>query len=247
MKDIDRLKLKVRKLLAQAEDREGTPEGEVFYARAFDMMAAYGFDARDLTRPDAGDEVTRLEIDLTGAYTDMQAVLLLAIASALHCTGLHTTARNSTRVPSVTLFGLRRHLDRVGMLHALLNPAMLLGARRHSSTGWYGTSTVVKRRSFMTGFAQSVGSRLSAAEDSAAAADTRYALALVDDLDIAERARDDYIRNAGLHVTSCRARRSYDGAAYGDGVYAGAQIDLGQDRVRARPAFPGGPGLRTGR
>ena len=43
-RDTDDLKSRVQKLLNQAADREGTPEGDTFYEKAFDLMARYGFD-----------------------------------------------------------------------------------------------------------------------------------------------------------------------------------------------------------
>jgi len=239
VKDIDRLKEKVRKLLAQAVDREGTPEGEVYYRRAFEIMANHGFDERDVGRPGKEDGVTHRTVEFTGSYTDMQAALLLALAAALHCTGLMRKAHSSTRVLSVTLFGTRRHLERVEMLHALLSPAMLIGARRHSSAGWHDTSTVVKRRSFMTGFAQSVAARLSDAENQVADENPGYVLVLVDDLALARQAQDRYLSERGLGVSTLRVRRSWDGTAYGDGMRAGAETDLGRERLRRRPALPG--------
>ena len=235
---IEKVKDRVRKLLNQAADREGTPEGEVFYDRAFEIMAAYGFDERDVEKPDERDDVVRRTFEFAGAYTDMQAALLLAIAGALHCTGFQQKLHRSTRTPSATVFGSARHMQRVEMLYALLSPVMIAGARKHVSEGWYDCSTVVKRRSFMLGFSQAVGRRLGAAEETIAETNGRYSLALLDDLRRAEQAQEDYARDLGLHLTASRARRTYDGRAYGSGLDAGDRTDLGQERVRSRPALP---------
>ena len=89
MRDIDKIKEKVQKLLNLAADRAGTPEGDSFYEKAFALMAAYGFDERDLTAPDEGDVVAHKHYEFAGAYSDMQSRLLLAIAQALHCTGYY--------------------------------------------------------------------------------------------------------------------------------------------------------------
>ncbi|WJY67338.1 DUF2786 domain-containing protein [Corynebacterium auris] len=238
MKDIDKIKEKVRKLLDHAADREGTPEGDSFYAKAFEYMAAYGFEERDLAKPDADDEVEHRSVEFVGAYTDKQAALLLALAAALHCTGFMMRTPNTTRAVSAVIFGARRHLDRVEMLYALLNPVMLAGARAHSSQGWHDTSTVVKRRSFMSGFAASVADKLGSAESKVARGDGRYALALVSDQRRAEEAQRAYVEAEGLVSRSSRSRGAFDGGAFNLGFRAGQNTDLGQTRVRQRPALP---------
>ncbi|WP_342319023.1 DUF2786 domain-containing protein [Corynebacterium mayonis] len=238
MKDIDKVKEKVRKLLNQAADREGTPEGQVFYDRAFEIMAMYGFEERDVSAAEESDAMARKTFTFSGAYTEMQAALLFAVATALHCVGFQQKVRRSTKVFAVTLFGRHRHLQRVEMLYVLLNPVMIAGATNLTSCGPFDASTVVKRRSFMQGFARSVGQRLAAAEDGVAGSDERYAVALIDDLRRAEQAQENYARDLGLHLTTSRARRTYDGGAYGSGRDAGDRTDLGQERVQSRPALP---------
>lgn len=84
MRTEDKIKQRVQKLLNQARDREGTPEGDVFYARAFELMAQYGYEQRDIDGPEPS-EVGQRAYEFTGSYTEMQANLLLTIAAALHC------------------------------------------------------------------------------------------------------------------------------------------------------------------
>lgn len=238
MRDIDKIKEKVQKLLNQAADQEGSPEGDSFYAKAFALMATYGFDERDLAQPDDGDEVMYKTYPFTGAYTDMQARLLLAIADALHCTGYYQPVYNSTRAENATVFGLRRHMERVDMLYSLLAPAMILGARRLRAAS-FAESVVVMRRSFMAGFSSKIGSRLAAAEDTAAASDGGYALALIDDRLAAEEFRDTLVAEWGLNIgTGGSSHRRFDVDAFFDGQRAGDMTDLGQTRVKARPALP---------
>lgn len=233
----DKLKDRVQKLLNQARDREGTPEGDSFYAKAFEMMAAHGFEERDLHRPDDGDVVEHRVYEFKGSYTDMQAKLLHAIGRALHCTGFTQRVYNSTRVENATLFGLRRHLERVDMLYAMLLPSMLAGAQRVRAASW-AESTVVLRRSFMTGFAVSIEDRLSEAEHDAASYDPEYALVLVDDSTKADQARDAYAEENDLFITDYASNRTMDPDAFFEGHSAGDRSDLGQTRVQARPALP---------
>ncbi|MEX3504224.1 DUF2786 domain-containing protein [Corynebacterium sp. LK2510] len=238
VRDMAKLKAKVRKLLNQAADREGTAEGDAFYERAFELMAAYGFRERDIDNPDDGADTIHLRVEFDGAYTDMQSLLLLRLADAMHCTGFAHKAYNSTRTPAATIFGLRCHVERVRMLHALLSPVMIAGARHQRCAGWYDTSTVVKRRSFMTGFISSVGERLARAEDDIAAGRGRYALALIDDRERALALQDDFAQREGLELRNARSNRTYDSAAFGYGVHAGSRTDLGQERVGGAKALP---------
>ena len=76
---------KVRKLLNQAADREGTPEGDVFRDKAFALIAQYGLDPAKLGDPtDAGAEMKVVDLDMSGAYQRQQIGLLNALARALH-------------------------------------------------------------------------------------------------------------------------------------------------------------------
>lgn len=122
--NLNKIKERVQKLLNQAADREGTAEGEIFYQKAFDLMAAYGFEERDLDNPDAEDEVIRREFAFSGSYSEMQAHLLVGLTNALHCVAFYNGVYGSTRVLSATVFGVKRHVDRIEMLFSLLNPQM---------------------------------------------------------------------------------------------------------------------------
>ncbi|QPK83545.1 DUF2786 domain-containing protein [Corynebacterium qintianiae] len=233
-----KIKGKVQKLLNQAADRQGTAEGEIYYRKAFELMASHGFDERDLAAPDEGDDVVHKVFEFAGAYTEMQSTLLLAMSSSLHCTGFAQRVHRSTRISSATVFGLRRHLDRVEMLFTLLNPVMIAQARGVSAEAWEDVSTVVKRRSFMSGFARQIGARLSEAEHRVADDRDEYALVLVDDVEKAQQAQEEYAAMRGLLFSHYHSQRSFDGVAYGQGVEAGSRSDLGQTRVWARRALP---------
>lgn len=237
MKDIHKLKARVQKLLRQAADREGTPEGDSFYAKAFDLMAAYGLSERDVTSIGQGNTIERRTYDISGAYTDMQAKLLFAIADSLHCTGFYNRAFNSTRVKQATLFGHTDHLARVDALYSLLVPVMMAGARRLHATH-LGESIIVTRRSYMTGFATRIGQRLAQSERRVTDTSQAYALALIDDAEQARNALADFAADRGLHLHADTSKRSFDPDAYRQGHEAGDASDIGQQRVRARPALP---------
>ena len=65
MADSDELaamKEKVQKLLALARDRQGTPEGETFENKAFELMAKYGVSAAALEADGNGSDRQRARI-----------------------------------------------------------------------------------------------------------------------------------------------------------------------------------------
>lgn len=235
---IDKVKERVQKLLNQAADQEGTPEAEVFYEKAFEIMATYGFSEVDLEAPDE-EEPIHAVFEFRGAYTDMQARLLGNLVAALHCSAFTNTVYNSTKVHSTMVFGVRRNVERVEMLFGLLNSMMAAGARGVTGAPDLRVSTVVARRSYMTGFANSIYDRLVTAETEVAGTDKRYELMLVDDATKATRARDEYAEALNLHLTQGRrSKRSFHGESYERGLDDGGSADLGQTRVRARPALP---------
>ena len=237
MRTDDKIKQRVQKLLNQARDQEGTPEGDAFYARAFELMAQYGYEQRDLRDNDDGSEVGQRAYEFSGAYTDMQANLLLTIARALHCSGFTQRVYNSTRIKDAVIFGCARHLERVDLLYALLQPAMLADAQLVRASHW-GESAVVRRRSFMSGFASSIGTRLAAAEKTVEDSDSGYGLVLLGDYDKAAAARDEFAAAEGFVLSGYSSKRSLDPDAYSAGHAAGERSDIGQTRVRARPALP---------
>jgi len=238
MTNIDKVKERVQKLLNQAADRAGTAEGEIFYQKAFELMATYGFEERDLRNPTDGDEVIMRTFALGGSYTDMQASLLLNLCNALHCMGYMESTRRSRKISTVTAFGLRRHIERVDMLFGVLNPQMAAGAQQISGSRALGVATVVARRSFMGGFISVITERLQAAEGTVAAGKGEYALALMDDRDKANDAMSAFAAQQGIEFTNRASKASVDAGSYFRGVSAGETSDLGQTRVRARPALP---------
>ncbi|WP_018297763.1 DUF2786 domain-containing protein [Corynebacterium lubricantis] len=235
---MDKIKERVQKLLNQAADREGTPEGDAFYDKAFELMASYGFDERDLGTKQVGDNISRKVFAFSGAYTDMQAYLLNSLVRGLHCVAFSAGTYRSTKVKQMTVFGAERHLDRVDLLFSLLNPQMIVLAKRVRAHPELGVSAVVARRSFMIGFASRVGERLRQAEKTVSDSSNGYAVALIDDAAKAEAARDAFAEEEGITLASSKSRRSMDADSYFQGVDAGNGSDIGQTRLRNRAALP---------
>ena len=237
---------KVRKLLNQAADREGTPEGDVFRDKAFALIAHYGLDPAKLGDPtDAGAEMKVVDLDMSGAYQRQQIGLLNALARALHCEvvlwsgGGRGLGRGADRG---TLIGAARHVERVQLLFGMLCPHMLAGAARLRAGD--AARTARWRRSFMVGFATVVGDRLSAQERGTAqradedgeargGAGASASLVLKND---AQRAREE-MRRRYPHLRRTESRARLDGDAFMHGCAAAENSDLGQTRMGARRAL----------
>ncbi|WKD60655.1 hypothetical protein CCICO_03050 [Corynebacterium ciconiae DSM 44920] len=234
------IKDKIRKVLAQACDRAGTDEGDTYFAKAFELMAHYELDERDLGGDDPGDAVTHMHIHFGGSYTDMQSTLLMAIARCLHCEGFVYSTYRSTKVGEAVVFGRARHLERVSTLYTLINPIMLARAwelRQDYHRGLYH-STVTLRRSFMRGFITMISTRLEEAEHGAADTSAAYGLALIDDASLARQARAEFIGDTPLNTRSGEGRTFAPGA-YSRGVNEATVTDIGQYRMSRRAALEG--------
>lgn len=223
------VKEKVRKLLNQAADREGTPEGEVFREKAFELIARYGLDPAKIGDPsDEGSRVVVLQVELYGSYLRQQVGLLAALCTALHCEIVYTTWSGTGMG---TVIGAARHVERVELLFTVLRPHMFAGAS--ALRGGDSSATARLRRSFMVGFAAAIAQRLTREEHRVAAAATGAGLVLVGD---AERAREEMRRRfPRLRKSSSTAR--LDGDAFRHGAEAGRNTDLGQERMGSRRAI----------
>lgn len=221
------IKDKVRKLLNQAADQEGTPEAALFYDKAFSLMAHHGFDERDLGGDGAQRGMERLDTDFAGSYSDMQMNLLNTLAHALHCVAVASRRPRAVGVVSGSVFGLRPHVERVDLLFTLLNPMM---AGFAAGAG----STVAQRRSFMAGFAAETGRRLTEAEAEVGREHQGYGLALIDDREQARAFMEESVDGVASH----RRRARLDADAYTRGASAARNADLGQTRLTGTRGLP---------
>ncbi|SCL23724.1 Protein of unknown function [Micromonospora nigra] len=225
---------KVRKLLAKAEDPACTPEeSAAFTAKATELIARYGVDRALLAARDpASDPVTDRIVDIRAPYARDKAGLLAAVADPLRC---RCVRRRHGDGFAMHLFGFASDLDRVDLLWtSLLVQAAhgLAGARVPP-----GEHPAAFRRSWLAGFAQVVGSRVRAAEETAVAESGAPAMALV----LVDRSDRVQHRLAETYPTVRTApRRRLAGGGFASGAAAGHRADLGG---RAGVPGPGGPAL----
>lgn len=217
---------RVRKLFAKAESVAGTPEAEVLLERAYALLAKYGVDeALARTGPDVtAAEVSVLDHVISGRYQPDQVGLVAALSSAMHCRAVTSARGDGTRV--VHIVGVRRHVERVGMLAGALTGVMLAAAARQQPAP--GVSAVTHRKSFMTGFAFEVGRRLEAAERGAVAESRDAAGAGLVLRSDSQRADAELQRRFPTAVRGARRRVGTSGIEEGRRV--GGSVDLGQRR-----------------
>ena len=223
---------RIRKLLAQAEDRAATAaEAEAFTAKAAELMARHGVDAALLAAADPGREVVGdLTVELLAPYAYEKASLGAAVARGLRCSAVLRRTRSSGSTScSLHLFGATTDLV---LAELLLTSLMVQGTaeltRRPVPPGEHPAAY---RRTWWLGFAGAIGRRLREAEEAAAheaetkfaAAGTSAALVLADRAALADHAASEaYPR---LRIASPRYL-SGGGAAAGHA--AGERADLGR-------------------
>ncbi|QWS68277.1 hypothetical protein SEA_VANLEE_161 [Gordonia phage VanLee] len=234
----DKLADKVRKLLEKARAVAGTPEADVFNAKAFELVAEYGLDPESIVRSKANAEDSKLIVS-TFPFSDFavqRIELLWAIAMPLHCAGIAMMLPDGRR--GVKIYGVNRHMKRVKLLHGLLSNQMLAGASKVVPNNPFAdrnsTGIDERRAAWMKGFADGVMVKITEVEEAAIrqadrnAGDTQYAVARMSDRQRAQAAMD---------AAHPGPRGSFKGTGYGtgyaEGRAAGRQSDVGQTRVGA--------------
>lgn len=215
------IKDKIRALLNQAADRAGTPEGDAFQARAFDLIAKYGLSENDIRRGYEPGEIITETYQLHGPYMPEKRILLREISGPL---GVYMVYYQGT--DRALLTGTERNIERAIFLYELIE----IQAMREAA-GQYGdayTATRTVRRSFLQGYAARIGGRLHRAENDARE-DMAAHGALVP-LDEYDRAMNH--AHANMRIGSARRSRSgFSADGFSRGGDAADRADIGNTRV----------------
>lgn len=228
----EQILVKVRKLLAKAEDPGCTPEeAAAFTAKAAELIARYGVDQALLAAGDpATDPVGDRAVALHAPYALDKADLLAAVATALRCRCVRR--RDGARV-TLHLFGCASDLHRVELLFTslLIQSAHGLASARVPR----GEHAAAFRRSWLAGFTAGVAARLREAEQGATATAARPGPSM--ELLLADRSALVASRMAEVYPGLRTAgRRRLLGAGAGQGYAAGRAADLGGARLIGTPA-----------
>lgn len=216
---------KIRKLLTQAADREGTPEGDIFQAKALDLLARYGlteFDVEDNAN-DLQEEVIE-HYEVTNYFRVQRQTLLGVIARAL---GVFAVRR--TRSTTITLAGTRRNVTRTVMLYEQLVMHAESGALRESAED--AGSTTRLRRGYWEGYSEQIYFRLVEMEREVHDELRKTGAALVP-LNEYEKAQEMYRKQLGGWRSATPTY--HDADSMDRGRNRAKQADLGQARVQNR-------------
>ncbi len=240
MPPADSVLVKVRKLLAQAEDPACTPaEAEAFTAKAAELIARHGVDEALLAASDpARDTVGDVVVDLPAPYAREKAALGTCVADALGCRAVLRQERKyddawvARSELSLHVFG---HTSRLRAFEVLFSSLLLQGTRDLTRTLVpRGEHVAAYRRTWWLGFAGAVAQRLQEVEDRAAreaedrfaARGTSAALVLADRAAQTEAA----MREAYPRLRTAASRQLTGGGGL-EGWAAGQRADLGGTRV----------------
>lgn len=223
---------KVRKLLAKAEDPGCTPEeAAALNDKAAELIAKYGVDKALLAAaaPESdlvGDRV----ISIYAPYALDKAALLATVAGAMRCRSVRTKVLAEGGYSyTMHLFGFDSDLERTELLYTslLVQASYGLAAApvpRHEPPAAF-------RRSWLAGFTQAVGNRLSDAERRAAQeatprSGTSVALVLADRGGRVDRRVAEAYPRLGMAPP-----RRLAGSGASGGYAAGQEADLGGIRL----------------
>lgn len=229
---------RVQALLAKADSTEFEEEAETLRVKANELIARHSITAAMLAAEGRWtDDLNKIEIWITGAYSHNQATLLHYIAQIFNCkTVAYPTARGSKTLGKVIVVGYQSDLDVVQGLFQILNTQAVHGCARAVVPYYeHGRSY---RNSWWHGFNRTIFSRLKSAHTAAVAqaedtsSGTSAALVLVDRAARVERYRDELFSN--LRKSAKRVARSEQG--YVSGKRAGARADIGQSRIGGQRA-----------
>lgn len=223
----------VRKLLAKAESVAGTPEEQVFKAKAMELIAKNNIDEAELrSKSDSKSEIVSDEVDFTGHHIKMQMTLMNNIAAALGCSMIRV-GKNKAFV-----YGTEDSLDQVDWLFGMLWSNAIIRAMDPKNTAHLNRGqTTTWRRSFLIGFTTEVASRIKQAyrKQSQDTGDSKgAALVLADD---ARRAEQALRAEFGGQTRESKLSGAGDLSAFGAGVSHGRNSDIGQSRMSGAKAI----------
>lgn len=236
----------IRNLLAKAEATQFPAEAEAFTAKASELIARYAIDEAVLWSHSSGDDAPdELRLELHRPFTAQKAVLVSAVAGVFGCRVIRLGKLSDRPTETVSVVGFRSDLTMVETLVTSLFLQLTTAMTAQGAAPGARTSAQVSawRRSFISGFTNTVAERLQAEHarataDADATAPTSGSTALVL-RDRAQAVRDDF-RERYPHIRTSRVSTGTSGAGHRAGAAAGRTADLGARGIGRRRALPKG-------
>lgn len=245
----DKLLNRVRGLLAKAESSDFPSEQQALRAKAESLIVLHGIEQAMLT-PAEQDPVSEMVIKFEGSFTKQKRYLLGRVTDGLNVVsvGHRPTDKHGYRVRNAqgyvfaTVVGPKSVLEQVEFLYTSL---LLQGTKEMEavSSGWYRRSgaaeTRARRTSFLTGFAERAGERLSRVYakgvQEATDSDPSKALVFVSRRSMIDARVEELFGKLAYPKTTISRPGSYYA-----GRNAAERADIGQSRMGSRRSLPAG-------
>jgi hypothetical protein len=243
----DKILNRVRGLLDKANSTEFEDEAQALRDKAMELMAAYGIEQAMLeaTGRKTADTIDTIMIRFKNPFSYEKNQLLTEISRALGCKPIMTLSGKSVLYTRVV--GHRSDLEQVEFLYTLLLVQAENGAAkvkadsysRYYTAGEVASRTRKLRASYLYGFADKVGERLTAIRAHAAAQNQAQhsgdstpgtALVLASRMELVERAFENLFPDSRTR----KGRTGYNATGYAAGQVGGRNADLGQGRFGAQ-------------
>lgn len=247
----DKVLAKVRALLAKAESTPYPEEAAALTAKANELIAAYAIDLALVEEKTGRGNIESKMFFIDAPYTKQKFLLLSAAAQANNCRAIMGLGEKGYRILTAEdrldeldasgdfawLVGYRSDVESVELLFtSLLLQAVRVMVDQGSITDYSGTNrTKSFRRSFLMGFAHTVGRRLTESTRAVvAAANETHGGSLLPVLASRGEAVDDEVAEIFPQVGDLRISSSnYDGER--EGRSAGKRADIGSTRLASAP------------
>lgn len=216
---------KIRKLMNQAKDTEGSPESEVFQAKALDLLARYGLTETDVADADKDmSEHVIVTFDTPKFYRIQHQALLAHVGKAL---GVYVV--RYTGIETNILSGTVRNIERLKILFETLSLHVTAGASKVKGMG--GVSTQSMRKSYWHGYSMRIAERIQEMENRVheELRETGAALVPVNEYEKAMKAMKTQYK---VQTSSSRQRIYNEG--YSAGEERANSADIGQSKVQNR-------------
>lgn len=229
---------RIKALIAKAESSTFAAEADAFMAKAQGLIDAYAIEESNLKDFDVG-EVGHENLVLKGSYSAERSTIWAVVAEANRCRILNLRLYRSSKVSEVILVGHPQDREVVKLMAFSLETQAL--TRMKSLEISAGISPVVTRRSFLRGFVMEIQRRLQAQQRLRDSLDGPQGGSVSRALVQVGENVDRYVQDQ-FDVSVGRTRRALsDGEAYSTGRLAGANADVGSNRIGDnRRALPPG-------
>lgn len=234
----------IRGLLAKAEATPYPDEAAAFTAKASQLMGRYAIDESAVWA--SSDERSRgqpIEILLTmhRPYLSPKAILVSEVAQASGCQAIRFSPPPGSATEQIAVIGFAPDVEIVETLVTSLLVQIAGAMPALQPGGLTSAETKSWRRSFLTGFTESVAQRLRAGREAATAesepvvvGDRSTSMEMV----LADRQRDvrDDVRRRYPRLRTTRVSPGSSVAGRSSGRFAGQRADLGGRRVEGAKA-----------